>query len=140
MVDLEIYTDKLASSSIGVIMKAEQEANRLGHRQIIPEHLLSAIAGLQRTLFDDVLMRLNRDPQRVLQGIEATLAGYKSNKGLAGMSKEMRFLLHHSLIQAHKQNRRNIEPKDFLQVYFRGKESKESLFGKLKNMFGSHRA
>ena len=138
MVHLGVFTDKLASGSRRAFVKAEQEAHRLGHSQITPEHLLSAIAGLQRPLFDDVLMRLNRDSQTVLEGIEATLAGYKIKKELVGVSKEMRLLLHHSIIQAHDEGRRNLAPKDFLQVYCRRKQSKESLFGKLKSMFGSH--
>ena len=138
MVDLGVFRDKLASSSIRAFMKAEQEAHRLGHSQITSEHLLSAIAELQRPLFDDVLMGLNRDPQGDLDGVEGRLAGYKREKGQAGVSEEMRWLLHHSLIQAHNEGRRRIEPKDFLRVYSRRNQSNENLFGKLMNMFGSH--
>lgn len=136
MIDLEIYADKLAGRAVRIIREAEQEAQRRGHRQVTPEHILAVTAKLEAAVFNRVLNGLNHVPQIAAQEIDAKLARHKGGKNLAGMSDGTRWLLQYSLIHAHQQSRRLIELEDLLNVYF---ASRQSFFERLQSVFRSLR-
>ena len=48
MIDLEIYTDKIAESGRRLIRKAYEEAKGRDHNQLAPEHLFISIAEIER--------------------------------------------------------------------------------------------
>ena len=134
MLDLGIFADKLARNSRRAILRAEQEADGQGHTQLIPEQVIATIAELEPALFREVVTQLGHDAQQSLNEIQAKIGTYQNRKKHIGLSEEMRWLLHYSLIEAHRHERRRIEPEDFLCVYF-ARKRKQSLGEKLRNLF-----
>ena len=62
MIDLEIYTDKIADSGRKLIRKAYDEAKTRDHNQLAPEHVFISIAEIERQFFNEVMQSLNLDP------------------------------------------------------------------------------
>jgi len=104
------------------MLNAEQETQRQGHTQLIPEQVIVAIAELEPALFTEALTKLGLDQQQRFSEIQSRIGAYKNRDNQMGLSEETRWLLHNSLIEAHQQGRRLIEPDDFLRVYFAGKQ------------------
>jgi ATP-dependent Clp protease ATP-binding subunit ClpA len=75
---VDIYTDKLAESGRSIVRESYEEARRLNHNQLKPEHALIAFANLQQEFFDDLLHRLNLDRQTVLQALSTGPNHHKS--------------------------------------------------------------
>ena len=73
MIDLEIYTDKIAEGGKRLIRKAYEEARSRDHNQLAPEHLFLSIAEIERPFFNEVMQSLNLDPQVVIQSLETKL-------------------------------------------------------------------
>src|SRR3954451_3097603 len=119
MIDLEIYTDKIADSGRKLIRKAYDEARSRDHNQLAPEHVLLSIAEVERQFFNEVMQSLNLDPQVLLQSLETKL-GQRDYLG-RGMkiSEAMRTLLQNSLKQAHERGRRLIESHDLFVALFK---------------------
>src|SRR5437763_14717404 len=80
MIDLEIYTDKIADSGRKLIRKAYDEARSRDHNQLAPEHVLLSIAEVERQFFNEVMQSLNLDPQVLLQPLE-TKSGHRDYLG-----------------------------------------------------------
>src|SRR5262245_50777394 len=119
MLDLEIYTDKIAESGRRLIRKAYDEARNRDHNQIAPEHILISIAEVERPFFNEVMQSLNLDPQVVLQQLEGKL-GQRDYLGRGmKMSEALRTLLSNSLKHAHERGRRNIEATDLFVALFK---------------------
>src|SRR5437016_4168651 len=119
MIDLEIYTDKIADSGRKLIRKAYVEARSRDHNQLAPEHVLLSIAEVERQFFNEVMQSLNLDPQVLLQSLETKL-GQRDYLG-RGMkiSEAMRTLLQNSLKQAHERGRLLIESHDLFVALFK---------------------
>jgi ATP-dependent Clp protease ATP-binding subunit ClpA len=123
MADLEIFTDKIAESGRVLIRKSYDEAKRRTHNQILPEHILVAIAETESPFFNQVMQSLNLDPQVVLQALETRLKQYKDIGRNIKMSEPFRTLLSDALQSAHRQNRRFIESTDMFRAIFMSKHS-----------------
>ena len=119
MIDLEIYTDKIAESGRRIIRKAYEEARSRDHNQLSPEHVFLSIAEVERPFFNEVMQSLNLDPQVVLQALETKL-GQRDYLG-RGMkiSESLRTLLSNGLKHAHERGRRLIESTDLFVAMFK---------------------
>ncbi len=89
--DMQKLTEKAQEALVG----AQQLATRLGHPQIDPEHLLQALARQQGGIVPDVLRKMDVDPERIAQGLEADLARRpKAHGGAeAGIGPRLRTVL-----------------------------------------------
>ena len=119
MLDLEIFTDKIAESGRKLIRKAYEEARSRDHNQLAPEHVLVAIAEVERPFFNEVMQSLNLDPQVVLQAVETKL-GQRDYLGRGiRMGESLRTLLSNALKHAHERGRRLIESTDLFVALFK---------------------
>ncbi len=119
MLDLEIFTDKIAESGRRLIRKAYEEARSRDHNQLAPEHVLVAIAEVERPFFNEVMQSLNLDPQVVLQAVETKL-GQRDYLGRGiRMGESLRTLLSNALKHAHERGRRLIESTDLFVALFK---------------------
>jgi ATP-dependent Clp protease ATP-binding subunit ClpC len=119
MIDLEIYTDKIADSGRKLIRKAYDEARSRDHNQLAPEHVLLSIAEVERQFFNEVMQSLNLDPQVLLQSLETKLSQRDYLGRGMKISEAMRTLLSNSLKQAHERGRRLIESHDLFVALFK---------------------
>ncbi|MFL6214415.1 MAG: AAA family ATPase [Blastocatellia bacterium] len=119
MIDLEIYTDKIADSGRKIIRKAYDEARSRDHNQLAPEHVLLSIAETERQFFNEVMQSLNLDPQVLLQSLETKLSQRDYLGRGMKISEAMRTLLQNGLKQAHERGRRLIESHDLFVALFR---------------------
>jgi ATP-dependent Clp protease ATP-binding subunit ClpC len=119
MIDLEIYTDKIADSGRKIVRKAYDEARSRDHNQLAPEHVLLSIAETERQFFNEVMQSLNLDPQVLLQSLETKLSQRDYLGRGMKISEAMRTLLSNSLKQAHERGRRLIESHDLFVALFR---------------------
>ncbi len=119
MLDLEIYTEKIAESGRRIIRKAYDEARSRDHNQITPEHMLLSIAEVERPFFNEVMQSLNIDPQVVLQAVETKLQerAYVGRRIMMGDS--LRHALSNALKHAVERNRRLIESTDLFVALFK---------------------
>jgi ATP-dependent Clp protease ATP-binding subunit ClpC len=123
MFDLETYTDKFAESGRKLIRRAYEEARSRDHNQVAPEHVMIAIAEVERPFFNEVMQSLNLDPQVVLQALETKL-GQRDYLGRGmKMSESLRTLLSNALKHAHERGRRNIESTDLFVALFKDPHS-----------------
>jgi ATP-dependent Clp protease ATP-binding subunit ClpA len=119
MFDLEIYTDKFSDSGRRLVRRAYEEARTRDHNQVAPEHVLVAIAEVERAFFNEVMQSLNVDPQVVLQALETKL-GQRDYLGRGmKMSEPLRTLLANALKNSHERGRRNMEATDLFVALFR---------------------
>ncbi|HET9532131.1 MAG TPA: ATP-dependent Clp protease ATP-binding subunit [Blastocatellia bacterium] len=119
MLDLEIFTDKIAESGRRLIRRAYEEARARDHNQLAPEHVLLSIAELERPIFNEVMQSLNLDPQVVLQALETKL-GQRDYLGRGiKMGESLRTLLSNALKYAHERGRRLIESSDLFVAVFK---------------------
>jgi ATP-dependent Clp protease ATP-binding subunit ClpC len=119
MIDLEIYTDKIADSGRKLIRKAYDEARSRDHNQLAPEHVLLSISEVERQFFNEVMQSLNLDPQVLLQSLETKLSQRDYLGRGMKISEAMRTLLQNSLKQAHERGRRLIESHDLFVALFK---------------------
>jgi len=119
MIDLEIYTDKIADSGRKLIRKAYDEARSRDHNQLAPEHVLLSIAEVERQFFNEVMQSLNLDPQVLLQSLENKLSQRDYLGRGMKISEAMRTLLQNALKQAHERGRRLIESHDLFVALFK---------------------
>ena len=82
MIDLEIYTDKIAESGRRLIRKAYEEARSRDHNQLAPEHLFISITEVERPFFNDLVAFMTSGPVvvQVLEGEDAV----KRNRDIMG--------------------------------------------------------
>ncbi|HJQ24582.1 MAG TPA: ATP-dependent Clp protease ATP-binding subunit, partial [Blastocatellia bacterium] len=123
MIDLEIYTDKIADSGRKIIRKAYDEARSRDHNQLAPEHVLLSIAEVERQFFNEVMQSLNLDPQVLLQSLETKLSQRDYLGRGMKISEAMRTLLQNALKQAHERGRRLIESHDLFVALFKDAHS-----------------
>jgi ATP-dependent Clp protease ATP-binding subunit ClpA len=123
MIDLEIYTDKIADSGRKIIRKAYDEARSRDHNQLAPEHVLLSIAETERQFFNEVMQSLNLDPQVLLQSLETKLSQRDYLGRGMKISEAMRTLLQNALKQAHERGRRLIESHDLFVALFKDAHS-----------------
>ena len=119
MIDLEIYTDKIADSGRKLIRKAYDEARSRDHNQLAPEHVLLSIAETERQFFNEVMQSLNLDPQVLLQSLDTKLSQRDYLGRGMKISEAMRTLLQNALKQAHERGRRLIESHDLFVALFK---------------------
>jgi ATP-dependent Clp protease ATP-binding subunit ClpA len=119
MLDLEIFTDKIADSGRRLIRKAYEEAKSRDHNQIAPEHLLISIAEIERPFFNEVMQSLNLDPQVVLQALDTKLSQRDYIGRGIKMSESFRTLLSNALKHSHERGRRLIESTDLFVAIFK---------------------
>jgi ATP-dependent Clp protease ATP-binding subunit ClpC len=118
MIDLEIYTDKIAESGRRLIRKAHEEARARDHNQLAPEHLFISVAEVERPFFNEVMQSLNLDPQVVIQALETKLDQRDYLGRGMKISEPMRTLLSNALKHSREQGRRLIEATDLFYALF----------------------
>jgi len=118
MIDLEIYTDKIAESGRRLIRKAYEEARGRDHNQLAPEHLFVSIAEVERPFFNEVMQSLNLDPQVVIQALETKLDQRDYLGRGMKISEPLRTLLSNALKHSREQGRRLIEATDLFYALF----------------------
>jgi ATP-dependent Clp protease ATP-binding subunit ClpA len=118
MIDLEIYTDKIAESGRRLIRKAYEEARGRDHNQLAPEHLFVSIAEVERPFFNEVMQSLNLDPQVVIQALETKLDQRDYLGRGMKISEPLRTLLSNALKHSREQGRRLIESTDLFYALF----------------------
>ena len=118
MIDLEIYTDKIAESGRRLIRKAYEEARSRDHNQLAPEHLFVSIAEVERPFFNEVMQSLNLDPQVVIQALETKLDQRDYLGRGMKISEPLRTLLSNALKHSREQGRRLIESTDLFYALF----------------------
>jgi ATP-dependent Clp protease ATP-binding subunit ClpA len=118
MIDLEIYTDKIAESGRRLIRKAYEEARSRDHNQLAPEHLFISIAEVERPFFNEVMQSLNLDPQVVIQALETKLDQRDYLGRGMKISEPLRTLLSNALKHSREQGRRLIEATDLFYALF----------------------
>ena len=118
MIDLEIYTDKIAESGRRLIRKAYEEARGRDHNQLAPEHLFLSIAEIERPFFNEVMQSLNLDPQVVIQALETKLDQRDYLGRGMKISEPLRTLLSNALKHSREQGRRLIESTDLFYALF----------------------
>ncbi len=119
MLDLEIYTDKIAESGRRLIRKAFEEARNRDHNQIAPEHILVSISEVERPFFNEVMQSLNLDPQVVLQALETKLGQREYFGRGIKMSEAFRTLLQNAHNHSKERGRRLIESTDIFVAIFK---------------------
>lgn len=119
MLDLEIYTEKIAESGRRIIRKAYDEARSRDHNQITPEHMILSIAEVERPFFNEVMQSLNIDPQVVLQAVETKLQQREYVGRRIMMGDSLRHVLSNALKHAGERNRRLIESTDLFVALFK---------------------
>jgi ATP-dependent Clp protease ATP-binding subunit ClpC len=118
MIDLEIYTDKIAESGRRLIRKSYEEARGRDHNQLAPEHLFVSIAEVERPFFNEVMQSLNLDPQVVIQALETKLDQRDYLGRGMKISEPLRTLLSNALKHSREQGRRLIESTDLFYALF----------------------
>ena len=118
MIDLEIYTDKIAESGRRLIRKAYEEARGRDHNQLAPEHLFVSVAEVERPFFNEVMQSLNLDPQVVIQALETKLDQRDYLGRGMKISEPLRTLLSNALKHSREQGRRLIESTDLFYALF----------------------
>ena len=118
MIDLEIYTDKIAESGRRLIRKAYEEARGRDHNQLGPEHLFLSISEIERPFFNEVMQSLNLDPQVVIQALETKLDQRDYLGRGMKISEPLRTLLSNALKHSREQGRRLIESTDLFYALF----------------------
>ncbi|HXU35278.1 MAG TPA: ATP-dependent Clp protease ATP-binding subunit [Blastocatellia bacterium] len=118
MIDLEIYTDKIAESGRRLIRKAYEEARARDHNQLAPEHLFISISEVERPFFNEVMQSLNLDPQVVIQALETKLDQRDYLGRGMKISEPLRTLLSNALKHSREQGRRLIEATDLFYALF----------------------
>ena len=122
MLDLEIFTDKMAESGRRLIRKSYDEANLRRHNQFAAEHVLFSLSRTERSFFNEVMQSLNLDPQVVLEALEKQLTQLGDSSRGIKMSESFRMLLSNALKQAHENNRRAIESIDLFTAIFKDRK------------------
>ncbi|MEO7190519.1 MAG: ATP-dependent chaperone ClpB [Vicinamibacterales bacterium] len=86
--DLNKYTEKAQEA----IVSAQQHADREGHPEITPEHLLLALLQQRDGIVPSVLGKMDVDPGRVVPAVEAALARLPHARGGSqpGLSARLR--------------------------------------------------
>jgi len=118
MIDLEIYTDKIAESGRRLISKAYQEARARDHNQLAPEHLFLSVTEVERPFFNEVMQSLNLDPQVVIHALETKLDQRDYLGRGMKISEPLRTLLSNALKHSREQGRRLIESTDLFFALF----------------------
>jgi ATP-dependent Clp protease ATP-binding subunit ClpC len=118
MIDLEIYTDKIAEGGKRLIRKAYEEARSRDHNQLAPEHLFLSITEIERPFFNEVMQSLNLDPQVVIQALETKLDQRDYLGRGMKISEPLRTLLSNALKHSREQGRRLIEATDLFYALF----------------------
>jgi len=118
MIDLEIYTDKIAESGRRLIRKAYEEARARDHNQLAPEHLFISITEVERPFFNEVVQSLNLDPEVVIQALETKLDQRDYLGRGMKISEPLRTLLSNALKHSREQGRRLIEATDLFYALF----------------------
>src|SRR5205085_7782675 len=75
--NLQKYTEKAQEA----ILAAQQLADREGHPEITPEHVLLTLVEQQGGIVPEILRKLNADPATVATAIRAELAKLPSAQG-----------------------------------------------------------
>src|SRR3954464_11234593 len=86
--NIQKYTEKAQEAIVG----AQQLADREGHPEITPEHLLLSLVEQQGGIVPEILRKLNGDPARVAAEVRAELGKHPSAHGGSqpGLSPRLR--------------------------------------------------
>src|SRR5262249_42092494 len=75
--NIQKYTEKAQEAIVG----AQTLADREGHPEITPEHLLLTLVEQQGGIVPEILRKLNADPARVAADVRAELGKHPSAHG-----------------------------------------------------------
>lgn len=112
-VDLEIYSDKFASSAQAVFRQAYQNSKQLGHTQMNDEDVLLAFAQTESSFLDELLKRLNLDRQTLLHRLSSNPIQPSPSTGMK-ISEGLRKVMHRALETARDGGRAHIESRDLV--------------------------
>jgi len=126
MVDLNQFLPNFSDSAKKIIQVALEEARRHGHYFASNEHIVSAIAHLEWSLFSKVLARAGLDPVAFLKEIDSYLASLPStsNNGDPGIADEAQILIKLSRLWANRRGSQTVIPADLLGSIFENKTGK----------------
>jgi len=122
MLDFEGFQQKFGESGRRVMTRAMEESRKRDHNFLAPEHILAAIAEVERPFFNEVMQSLNIDPQAVVQAVNQQLAVAKQYLGRGiKLHESTRQLLDIAIKRAHQRNRDVIEASDIFIALFQDK-------------------
>lgn len=78
--------EKFTERSRGFIQAAQTIAMRESHQRLAPEHLLKALLDDEQGLASNLIKRAGGEPLRVVEAVDATLAGHPVVSGDAGQT------------------------------------------------------
>ncbi|MDO8462586.1 MAG: ATP-dependent chaperone ClpB [Deltaproteobacteria bacterium] len=95
--------DRLTIKSQEALAKAQQEAEREGHPELLPEHLLSALLTIPDSIVPSLLQKIGIDPVTLQKKIEASLLKLPKVSGAqVGLSSLARKVLDQAWAEAEK--------------------------------------
>jgi len=96
--------DRLTNSTREALMAAQQEAARLGHPELTPEHLLSALIDKEDGIAAPILRKAGLDPRNVKTALDRALAKLPKVQGGAepGLSRRLNRVLTEAWSQTEK--------------------------------------
>jgi ATP-dependent Clp protease ATP-binding subunit ClpA len=118
MIELEIYTDKIAESGRRLIRKAYEEARGRNHNQLAPEHIFLSISLIEGPFFSEVMRSLNLDSQVVIKALETKLDQRDYLGHGMKISEPLRTLLSNALKHSREEGRKTIESTDLFYALF----------------------
>lgn len=122
MLDLQIFTDKMAESARRLIRKSFDEATLRHHNQMTAEHVLLSFARTDPAFFNSVLQSLTLDPQVIFESLERQTSQYAGKGHGLKMAESFRILLSNAMKQAQENHRREIESIDLFTAIFTDRE------------------
>jgi len=130
------FGNLLGECAQAIIKKASEEVRSREHENLMPEHLLKAIAEMDAPLFDRAVRGLNLEPTAVVQRLDVKLAmPQNTSTGTCTIKARVNgvevptypapcaHVMHAALVEAQKQGHRLIESKDILTALCQGPSS-----------------
>jgi len=124
MADLAEFQKRFSESGNRVLNRAVEESRRRDHNFIGPEHIFSALAEIERPLFNEVMQSLNIDPQTVLQAVDAQLGVSKQFVGTRlKVLDETKNIFNVAWARAKQRRRETIDSIDLFVAMFQDKNN-----------------
>src|SRR5262249_18414676 len=115
---------RFSESGNRVLNRAVEESRRRDHNFIGPEHIFSALAEIERPLFNEVMQSLNIDPQTVLQAVDAQLGVSKQFVGTRlKVLDETKNIFNVAWARAKQRRRETIDSIDLFVAMFQDKNN-----------------
>jgi len=96
--------DRLTNTTREALMAAQQEATKLGHPELMPEHLLVALLGLSQGVLDPMVRKAGADPNALKAAFERAISKLPQVRGGSepGVSRRLNRLLTEAWSQTEK--------------------------------------